>query len=223
MSLLGLRLRRWLQARRTALPDIIRTLWASPLPAKSSYLKDVCFLVCDAEMSGLDPRQAELLSLGWVRIEGLEICLGSAAHQLIRNARSVGQSATIHQLRDCELDTADDLQAALNAFLQAAAGCVLVFHNAALDRAFLDRASKAVFGGPLLLPSIDTLLLEQQLLQRHERAIAQGDLRLGACRERYSLQAHTAHNALADALATAELLLAHIAKRGSGLRLRDLL
>ena len=180
------------------------------------------FLVCDAEMSGLDPREAELLSLGWVRIEGLEIALGSADHKLIRNQRSVGQSATIHQLRDCELSGAEDVEEALNMLFEAAAGCVLVFHNAALDTAFLDCAAKDVYGAPLLLPTIDTLLLEQKLLQRQERPIAQGDLRLGACRERYGLTTHNAHNALGDAMATAELLLAHIAKRGKGLQLKDL-
>ncbi|EED32649.1 exonuclease, RNase T and DNA polymerase III [gamma proteobacterium NOR5-3] len=181
------------------------------------------FLICDAEMSGLDPAKAELLSMGWVRVEGLEIVMGSAEHRLIRNRRSVGQSATIHQLRDCELREADDITEVLSDFLQAAAGCVLVFHNARLDTAFLDRAAKQAFGTPLLLPTVDTLWLEQRLLQRQERPIGQGDLRLGACRDRYGLIHHSAHNALTDAMATAELLLAHVAKRGPGLRLRQLL
>ncbi|MFT4769188.1 MAG: DNA polymerase-3 subunit epsilon [Glaciecola sp.] len=194
-----------------------------PLPSSLAELKNVSFLVCDAEMSGLDPAKAELLSLGWVRAEGLEIVLGSAGHRLIRNRRSVGQSATTHQLRDCELCEAEDVADVLGAFLRASEGCVLVFHNAALDIAFLDRAAKQVFGVPFLLPTVDTLLLEQRLLQRKERPIAQGDLRLGACRDRYGLIPHDAHNALSDALATAELLLAHVAKRGPGLRLRQLL
>lgn len=218
-----LKLRRWRWSRRTELPSLIEEIWAAPLPSASSELSKVRFLVCDAEMSGLDPAKAELLSLGWVRVEGLEIALGSAGHRLIRNQRSVGQSATIHQLRDCELREADDVAEVLRAFLKAAQGCVLVFHNAALDTAFLDRAAKGCFGTPLLLPTVDTLLLEQRLLQRQERPIGQGDLRLGACRDRYGLITHKAHNALADAMATAELLLAHVARRGPDLKLRELL
>ncbi|WOJ93847.1 3'-5' exonuclease [Congregibacter variabilis] len=218
-----LKLRRWRWSRRVQLPPDIAAVWDAPLPGTSSSLRDLSFLVCDAEMSGLDPAQAELLSLGWVRVDGLEIALGTAGHHLIRNRRSVGQSAAIHQLRDCELSAADDVSEVLHAFLKAARGCVLVFHNAALDTAFLDRAAKRVFGTPLLLPTVDTLLLEQRLLQRQERPIGQGDLRLGACRDRYGLISHEAHNALADALATAELLLAHVARRGPDLTLRQLL
>lgn len=218
-----LKLRRWRWSRRSNVAAEVAAVWDTPLPTASSLLKDVSFLVCDAEMSGLDPAKAELLSVGWVRVEGLEIALGSAGHRLIRNQRSVGQSATIHQLRDCELREADDVAEVLRAFLKAARGCVLVFHNAALDTAFLDRAAKGCFGTPLLLPTVDTLLLEQRLLRRQERPIGQGDLRLGACRDRYGLIPHKAHNALADAMATAELLLAHVARRGPGLKLRELL
>jgi DNA polymerase-3 subunit epsilon len=181
------------------------------------------FLVCDAEMSGLDPEHAELLSLGWVRVSGNEVVIDTARHELIRNRDSVGQSATVHQLRDCELSAAGSLDDALSALVTASAGCVLVFHNAQLDLAFLDRAAKQLLGAPLLMPTVDTLLQEQRLLQRREQPIGSGDLRLQACRDRYGLSTHVAHNALDDALATAELLLAHISRRGAGLRLRDLL
>ncbi|WOJ96178.1 exonuclease domain-containing protein [Congregibacter brevis] len=221
--MLRLKLRRWRWSRRTDLPDSIAKAWAASLPSNTTATRELSFLVCDAEMSGLNPKEDELLSLGWVRVTQGEIALGSACHTLIRNQHSVGQSAVIHQLRDCELQEADDVKAALKALLEASAGCILVFHNAALDTAFLDRASKEVFGTPLLLPTIDTLLLEQRLLQRKEQPIAQGALRLGACRERYGLTTHNVHNALGDAMATAELLLAHIAKRGSGLCFKDLL
>ncbi|WP_439100966.1 3'-5' exonuclease [Congregibacter sp.] len=217
-----LKLRRWRWSLRTELPGAVSRAWSLPLPAMATPVEKLDFLVCDAEMSGLDPRKAELLSLGWVHVNGLEIALGSARHLLIRNRASVGQSATIHQLRDCELSDAGDVKQGLEALLEAARGCVLVFHNAALDTAFLDYAAREVFGTPLLLPTIDTLLLEQRLLQRQECPIGQGDLRLGACRERYALTSHNAHNALGDAMATAELLLGHIAKRGRGLLLRDL-
>ena len=45
-----------------------------------------------------------------------------------------------------------------------------------------------------------------------------------ACRDRYSLPALPAHNALLDALATAELLIAHATQRAAGgkLNLADL-
>lgn len=218
-----LHLRRWNWSRRRQPGKALQTAWASPLPNPARMASAADFLVCDAEMSGLDPEQAELLSLGWVRVSGNEILIETAGHHLIRNRDSVGQSATVHQLRDCELSAAGSPEDALSALLCASAGCVLVFHNARLDLAFLDRAAKRLLGAPLLMPTVDTLLQEQRLLQRREQPIGIGDLRLQACRDRYGLSAHAAHNALGDALATAELLLAHISRRGAGLRLRDLL
>lgn len=221
--MLSLRLRRqgwrWLSP---PVPALIQA-WAEPIPSRAAPANALDFVVCDAEMSGLDPREAELLSLGWVRVSAGEVLLATARHQLVRNTQTVGQSAIVHGLRDCELAAARGLEAALHELLRATAGAVLVFHNAQLDLAFLNRAYRRSLGAPLLLPVVDTLRLEQRLLNRRGIPIAHGDLRLQTCRERYGLGAHSAHNALGDALATAELLLAQLAKRGKDVRLRDLL
>ena len=104
----------------------------------------------------------------------------------------------------------------LNRFLEVAAGKVLVFHNAALDVAFLNKISRREFNAPILMPVVDTLLQEEALLHRRDVAIQPGALRLQACRERYGLPHFHGHNALLDALATAELLLAMAAHRSAG-------
>ena len=177
--------------------------------------RDVSFLVCDGEMSSLDANRGELLSLGWIFIERGAIALESARHYLVKAEQSVGQSATIHQLRDCELEEGRSAAQLLELFLLAAAGRVLVFHNAALDTAFLDRLTRREYGAPLLMPTIDTMLMEETILRRSDRVIKTGDLRLYACRERYNLPSYRGHNALVDALATAELLLAQAEHRSA--------
>ena len=128
--------RRWYWRRRGVEP-LLDELWVAP-PAPGANWRDVDLLVCDAEMSSLDSAAGELLSLGWVAIDGGRIELASARQVLLKAERSVGQSATIHQLRDCEL--ADGLSApdALQQFFHAAQGRVLVFHNASLDVEYLD-------------------------------------------------------------------------------------
>jgi DNA polymerase-3 subunit epsilon len=210
-----LRLRRQLYARRVA-GTALQTCWRAPLPSTSSDWRQVSFLVVDAEMSSLDVSEGELLSVGWVQVDGGAIALSSAAHYLIKAEKSVGQSATIHNLRDCELTGAETGAAVLQRFLQAAAGRVLVFHNATLDLAFINRVSREEFNAPMLMPCVDTLQQEQNLLQRRDMPIKPGDLRLQACRDRYNLPPYPAHSALMDALATAELLLAHAAHRCAG-------
>jgi DNA polymerase-3 subunit epsilon len=214
---------RRLRYRASVAGTALGASWEHPLPKKRDDWRSVSFLVCDAEMSSLELAEGELLSLGWVGIENGAIALGSARHYLVKAENSVGQSATIHQLRDCELrDGHTELQV-LEQLLAAAAGSVLVFHNAALDMAYLNRSSERYFSAPLLLPTVDTLALEHARLRRQDRLIKSGGLRLHECRNRYHLPAYPGHNAVVDALATAELLIAQAKHRGSGtvLRLAD--
>lgn len=211
--MLGLQLRR-LRHRQRVSGTMLQSVWETPLPGRKLDWREAPFLVCDAEMSSLELAEGELLSLGWVCIEGGGIILDSARHYLIQAEKSVGQSATIHQLRDCELDDAEPEVTVLERFLEAAAGRILVFHHAALDMAYLNRSVEAACGAPLLMPFVDTLVREHARLRHADTTIQPGDLRLQACRDRYKLPAYPAHNALIDALATAELLLAQNLHRG---------
>jgi len=210
-----LRLRRLAYARRVV-GTALQACWQVPLPFTGRDWRQVSFLVVDAEMSSLDVNEGELLSVGWVCIEGGAIALDSARHYLVQAENSVGQSATIHNLRDCELTDADTRSHVLQKFLETAAGKVLVFHNASLDMAYLNSVSRREFDAPILMPVVDTLQQERALLQRRDVPIQSGDLRLQACRDRYNLPPYPAHNALLDALATAELLVAMARHRGAG-------
>ncbi len=58
------------------------------------------------------------------------------------------------------------------------------------------------------MPIIDTLQLGQRLFELRNHTIQATDLRLFNLRPRYNLPRYRAHNALTDAMATAELLLA---------------
>jgi DNA polymerase-3 subunit epsilon len=207
-------IRRWRWRRRA--DAVLKDFWSVPHPSRRADWRDVEFLVVDAEMSSLDPEQGELLSLGWVAVSRASIALDSAHHRLIRPAGPVGQSATIHQLRDCEVAVGVSPSQALDELIDAARGHVLVFHHAPLDLAYLDRLCIAEHGAPLLQPHLCTLQIERRLLERSEQPIEQGDLTLAGCRRRYHLPNYRGHNALRDALATAELLLAQLQCRSRG-------
>lgn len=188
----------------------------------SLLCEQVEFLVADLETSSLSAREGEVLSIGWVVIKQGRIQLASAEHHLLKPQNSVGQSATIHHLRDCELEQGEDLIVVAERFLQLAAGRVLVFHHALLDMNFLNKASRELFNSPLLLPVVDTLEIEKRKMLYQQDHIKKGELRLAECRSRYNLPAYPAHNALMDALSSAELLLAQINYKGRGCRLADL-
>jgi DNA polymerase-3 subunit epsilon len=208
-----LRLQRWRWQRRGAAAALVEA-WGESAAGSRQDWRSAGLLVCDAEMSSLDARQGELLSLGWVAIDDGCITLASARHILLRAQQGVGQSATIHRLRDCELNDGVHAAVAMEQLLAAATGRILVFHNARLDLAYLNRQAMEVWAAPLCWPVIDTLRLEQQGLRGRDQPIRPADLQLATCRRRYGLPEYPAHNALWDALATAELLLAQVSHRG---------
>jgi len=98
---------------------------------------------------------------------------------------------------------------------------VLVFHHAPLDIRFLQKAAIENFRCPLLFSYIDTMNIEKRRMHIQGKTMG---LRLSQCRERYGLTSSQQHNALADAQATAELLLAQASylDREQKLKLSDM-
>ena len=206
-----------------SLRHLLRSCWHADRGIGRLLCREAEFLVVDAEMSSLDLRKGELLSVGWVVIRDGRINLSSARHLLLKPSQTVGDSAAVHNLRDCELQEGMSEAEMLGKLLRAARGRVLVFHHAPLDLAYLNRSSKRLCGSPLLLPVIDTLKQEKLRLERRNLPLGDNVLRLASCRARYNLPDYPAHNALLDALATAELFLAQLAHRGAQVRVRELL
>lgn len=203
---LVLQLRRW-QYRQRVQP-VLQQCWLQTPKWRSGSVEQYGFLAIDLETSSLSVRDGEVVSMGWVAIDGGEIQLSSARHFMVLGAQSVGRSAEIHQLRDCERESGFSVTEAMTELIRAAQGRVLLFHNASLDMDFLNALSLTSYGAPLLLPYIDTLEQERQRLLRHRELLKAGELRLANCRRRYHLPDYPAHNAFNDALATAELFLA---------------
>lgn len=188
-------------AKRTPLGCLYERI----LPPLNTPVEQCTFLVADCEMSGLKPSQHDLLSIGWVRIEQGMIDYASRQHLLIHSRESVGDSIKIHGLCDSRIAGASSPSKALSVLAQQAKNTVLVFHHAVLDKAFLQKAAVQTFGCPLVFPLIDTMDIEQRRLTRQSKTAS---VQLNLCRDRYGLPPAFAHNAMFDAVATAELLLA---------------
>jgi len=199
----------------------LQPLYDAPVISPSQLFDDTRFLVLDCEMSGLDPKKCQLLSIGWVLIEKGRIVNSSAKHVLIHADRGTGDSSKIHGLLDSNIAGANSVAAVLILLMKQIPGAVLVFHHASLDIRFLQNATKETFNYPLLFSYVDTMEIEKK------RISLQGNirgLRLAQCRQRYGLPDGAQHNALADAQATAELFLAqtsYLGKRES-IKLSDL-
>lgn len=224
MKLAALKLRRWLARRRVGDEATARLLSAS-LPSASASFVDTEFLCLDIETTGVDARTAEMLSIGWVLIRGARVEMATAEACIVRPPGEVGESATVHGLTDTLCEAGEEVTSVLRRLLQVLRDRVLVVHYAGLDKALLDRLCRRHFGVPLLVPVVDTLALERRAQSRRHHLDEQQSLKLSALRRAYNLPHYSQHDALADAIATAELLLAMAAARGTprSVRLRDLL
>jgi len=203
-------------------PWLVQAWQQSTFP-NSQPCAQTSFLVVDLETSSLSVNEGEILSIGWVAIDNSKIQINSSQHLYLKNTQTVGQSAIIHQIRDCQLENGLTLEQALYALLQAACGRVLVFHHSPMDLDFLNYYSKKILGSKLYLPCADTLQIEKRYLDHIGKPIQNGDLTLAKTRTRYHLPNYMAHNALSDAIATAELLLAQLAHKGPKVNLGHIL
>lgn len=179
------------------LPDATLRINAAPL------------LAIDLEMTGLDPAADAIVSIGWVPVDNGAIDLGGACEIGIEpdSARTVGDSATIHGIRDCDRVDGLDAATALEQLLNALAGRVAVFHHAPLDTGFLDRALRRELGFGWRAPWIDTLAWFRRRQADRDHDDAAASTRLDAVREHFGLDERSSHNALDDAISCAEVAL----------------
>jgi len=205
---------------RRAPPGALREFLCVPTPPPSSDHRDLRYLALDFETTGLEPGKGQILSAGYLGLQGGRIQLGSCRHQIVRVRGDIpADSAVVHRITDDRAAAGLDLQTVVEDLLEALAGKVLVAHYAHIEFKFLNAACEQLYGCGLVLPVVDTLALEKRLMDYSGRPIGPGSLRLWAVRERYGLPRYQAHDALIDALACAELFLAQCAYRSRGRRM----
>lgn len=194
---------------RTAPPGPLRAFYDVPFPQNRVDWRAVEFVALDFETTGPDPLADDIVSAGWVVVRGGAVQLATARHRLVRTVKPMPErSAVIHAITDDEAAAGEPLELMLTELLGDLAGRVLIAHYSPAELGFLDAACRRCLGGPLRAPVVDTLELARRRLQREGREAAPGDLRLDSLRTRLGLPGHALHDALGDAIATAELFLA---------------
>lgn len=197
---------------------------AEPLPDPATPLADLALLAVDLETTGLDPRTDEILSIGFVPVDGDTITLAGARRVMIRTSGEVGESATIHGITDDHAEREGlSLAAGLGLLLGALRGRALLAHYASMETGFLARACRSALGSDPVFTTVDTMHVQYRLMTAGlADEPPRSALRLWRARSRYGLPVYRAHDALTDALACAELYLALAQEPGVGTTLRDL-
>ncbi|NWF79536.1 MAG: 3'-5' exonuclease [Chloroflexi bacterium] len=203
--------------RRQDIPDHVRAYEAGPWPDPGSYWREVHYVVLDVETSGLDARHDVLLAVGLVEIEHARVQLARRWYSLIRPPEGLLVGATsirVHGLLRAELADAPPVDAVLPELLEHLAHRVLVVHVARIDVGFLNQALDLSYGVRLRGPILDTARLAMTL---HQNAQLLGEaspdlpapaIQLRALATSFDLPVYAQHDALNDALTTAQLFLA---------------
>ena len=200
-------------ARRRALRKVgdgpLRDYLSTEFSDKRLDCHEVEIVSLDLETTGLDPNRDAILTIGLIHICQMSIRLETAWHEVIQIDHAIPEeSAVIHHITDDRAALGRPLVDVLPLLLRRLAGKVMLVHYSNIEQNFLDVACRKLYGAPFIIPTIDTLALAQRLYERRNHSIQPGDLRLFNLRPRYNLPRYKAHNALSDALATAELFLA---------------
>jgi len=175
---------------------------------KIGHLVNTPMISVDLELTGLDKECDGIIAIGWTLIDQGRIRIGTNHRLLINPGQTVGSSAAIHELLDNEVAQGEELAVGLEALFDAASGRVWILHHAGLDIGFLKKACESWAGAIPGFIVLDTMRIEHRLRMRREQPVKSGDLQLGRIRSVYGLPGYTAHDALLDAFATAELFLA---------------
>ena len=193
-------------------------------------LKEYTFVVCDTELTGLNKKKDELISIGAVMIRDLQIDLSSMFHYYIRPKNIDATRATlVHRITPEQLETAQSAGKILPKFVEYIHGSLLVGHYLPLDMHFLNKATRRWMGGGLSNPGVDTMRMAQgykrvQLGHYHEHNPREISYSLDDLGVEYNLPRFKPHDALEDALQTAYLFLYLIKKvrKGGLVTLKDI-
>jgi DNA polymerase-3 subunit epsilon len=164
-------------------------------------LRDTTFVVFDLETTGGSANDDAVTEIGAVKIRGGEV-LGEFA-TLVDPERGIPpQVVALTGITQLMVTGAPRMDRVLPAFLEFAAGAVLVAHNSGFDVGFMKAACER-HGYPWPKPSVVcTVRLARRVLTRDEAP----SCRLGALAQLFGTATTPTHRALDDARATVEVL-----------------
>ncbi|RAS63114.1 DNA polymerase-3 subunit epsilon [Lentzea atacamensis] len=173
-------------------------------------LRDTTFVVFDLETTGGSAEEDAVTEIGAVKVRAGEV-LGEFA-TLVDPERGIPvQVAQLTGITQLMVTGAPRLQTVLPAFLEFAAGAVLVAHNSGFDISFLKAACERYGYRWPKPPVVCTVKLARRVLSRDEAP----SCRLSALADLFRTSTRPTHRALADARATVEVLHALLERVGN--------
>jgi DNA polymerase-3 subunit epsilon len=172
-------------------------------------LHEVTFTVVDVETTGGAPPASSLTEVAAARYRGGEL-LGTFQTLVRPDQRIPPFISALTRITDAMVLGAPTTGAMLPSLLEFVGGTVLVGHNIRFDLSFLDHALVSTDRQPFANYAVDTLALARRLVRD-----TVPDCKLATLATALRLAHRPSHRALADVLATGDLLHALLERAGS--------
>jgi DNA polymerase III subunit epsilon len=178
---------------------------ARPAITDNSPLKTLRCVVVDVETTGLNPFTDRLISIGAVKVVSGKVRLPSAFEiVLCQQQPSTRANILIHGIDGTTQLTGQEPAAALLKFLDYAGKAPLIGFHAGFDRMMIDRACMDILGITTSNTWLDLAYLAPALFNEPGKTMPEQGL--DNWLRRFGIENDMRHNALADAVATAQLL-----------------
>jgi DNA polymerase III subunit epsilon len=199
-------LQRWFTPRLQLRPhqaarlDIWRAIPAEPQPASIEHSR---FVVVDVETTGLNLMTDTLISIGAVAVVNGRIALGDSFYVVLQQREiSHKENILIHGISSSAQREGEVPAEALLAFLEYLGKSPLVAFHVTFDETMIRRALRQYLGLSFKHPWLDLAYVMPALYP----PLAYSHRVLDDWIGRFNIRIEVRHNALADALATAQLL-----------------
>ncbi len=178
--------------------------YALPAIEGIAPLATLRFVVADVESTGLRPNHDRLISIGAVVVEQCTIRLGECFEVVFRQPQASNTANILIHGIDGTTQLAGRAPAdAMLEFLDYAGAAPLVGYHADFDRVMINREAGNSIGSKPVNDWLDLAFLAPAVF---DTADTQSLQTLDDWLQRFGIHNHARHNALADALATAQLL-----------------
>jgi len=190
------------------------TAWWQGLTGRSPEarraVEEVRFTVLDTELTGLEERRDDIVSIGAVRMQGGRIAVGGSFQALVKpQAVLDGRTVVVHRITPSQLEEMPSIDEVLRPFLAYLEDTVLVGHCIAIDLAFLNRDARRLGDHAIRNRAVDTLSLYGWLRRRAAEhpafALESTAPSLFELARAFDIHVEAAHTALGDAYVTAQV------------------